>query len=862
MLISNLISNAAIIVSFMFLGGEVFKDNRLTPKATLKTKILAGLIGGIMGIVLMVFSVNIYPNIVLDLRHFAIIVLAFHGGLIASVITGIIMAVFRITFFGVNSVSIIASLSILMLSIICGIIGSSKINGKNKWILMNLAGVITVNFVLYNSIVDMYTLQRTIIYFTLMSTVVGFFIYYLSNHIVLSNVLFTKYRVESNIADNLTDLVTFHDADGTYIYLSPSCKKILGYRPEELIGTNAFNLFYHEDLEAISKSHSVITNTDSSYSVIYRIKRKDGKIIWFETTSRSIRDKDGKVEQLICVSRDISERKMDEIKLQKSHEKINSILESIKDAFFALDKDFCFKYLNKQSELLLEKSRDDLIGKNIWDVFSEDVKTNFYENYNKALHEQTQINFEEFYAPLNKYFSVRVYPTEEGISVFYHDITEKKMMECEIQKSNRKFRAIFEHAGIGIAVRDVKGKPIDINATYKELLGYQDDELQVVHAYVHPEDAAKDEENFKKLLRGNIDSYRIEKRYYKKNGGILYGDVVITMIPETDNEQPYVIGMVNDITSMKIAEQRLIRSENRFRSLVNSMNDIVYTLDKDQKHTAIYGKWLDDDNLGMQNFIGKTSRDIFGEEASKIHEEANIKALNGEYVVYDWSLENNGGKKHYQTSLSPIRNSKDNIIGVVGVGRDITKQKKLEKELMEANANLKSMSLIDGLTNIPNRRAFDEGFEKEWNRSIRNSTNLALLLLDIDCFKFFNDTYGHLQGDECLKLIASTLRESISRSGDIVARYGGEEFAIILPETSNKGAMFVAEQIRIRVEDLKIPNTASKVKPYVTVSIGVASVIASSFLKSEDLIKNADKALYNAKESGRNKVELYSKNKI
>ncbi len=720
----------------MFLGGEIFKDNRLAPKAPIKTKIFAGVIGGVMGIILMVFSVNIHSNIVLDLRQFAIIVLAFHGGIVSSVITGIMMAAFRIVFFGLNSASITVALLIMTLSIFCGVIGDSGIKEKNKWILMNLGWIITVNLVLYNSLTDMYTTKITMIYFTLISVGVAFLVYYLSKHIVLSNILFTKYKVESKITDNLTDLVTVHKVDGTYIYLSPSCKKILGYRPEELMETNPYDLFYRQDLETISKSHSVITNTNKSDSVIYRIKRKDGKIIWFETTSKALKDKEGKVEQLICVSRDISERKSNEVKLQNSHEKVNDILESIKDAFFALDKNFCFEYLNVQSEIILERSRVYLIGKNIWEVFPEAVNTSFYKNYNKAMHKRTQINFEEFYAPMNKYFSVRVYPTEDGISVFYHDITAKKAME-----------------------------------------------------------------------------------------------------------------------------NKLIRSENRFRSLVNSMNDIVYTLDTDQKHTAIYGKWIDNENLQIQDFIGKKSRDIFGEEASKVHEKANMKALNGETVVYDWGTESNGEIKYYQTSVSPIRSSQDDIIGIVGVGRDITNQKELEKELMEANTNLKNMSLIDGLTNIPNRRSFDENFEKEWNRSLRNSTNLSLLILDIDHFKSYNDNYGHLQGDECLKLIANTLNQSINRSADIVARYGGEEFVIVLPETTAKGAMFVAEKIRNKVKNMNIPNPTSKVKPYITVSIGVASIVASSILKSEDLIRNADKALYNAKKSGRNKSELYSKNR-
>ncbi len=179
---------------------------------------------------------------------------------------------------------------------------------------------------------------------------------------------------------------------------------------------------------------------------------------------------------------------------------------------------------------------------------------------------------------------------------------------------------------------------------------------------------------------------------------------------------------------------------------------------------------------------------------------------------------------------------------------------KSQKELAAANAILQKLSSLDGLTGIPNRRRFDEVLKAEWQRSIRHATSISLIMLDIDFFKLFNDTYGHQGGDDCLKRVAKTLDESVSRETDMVARYGGEEFAAILPETGVKGALVVAEEMRANIEKQNISHESSKVADYVTISVGVATWVPERYSKSDELIALADQALYAAKEIGRNRV--------
>ncbi len=172
----------------------------------------------------------------------------------------------------------------------------------------------------------------------------------------------------------------------------------------------------------------------------------------------------------------------------------------------------------------------------------------------------------------------------------------------------------------------------------------------------------------------------------------------------------------------------------------------------------------------------------------------------------------------------------------------------------EAKERLELLSRQDSLTGIPNRRHFDEMLEVEWRRAYRAGSTLCLILLDIDCFKRYNDAYGHLRGDECLKQVANVLREATTHAGDVAARYGGEEFVVLLPATDIDGAEGVAERLRAAVEGLGIPHKYSVTAPVVTISVGVGLAEGDRDESPAALIAAADEALYLAKHEGRNLV--------
>lgn len=174
--------------------------------------------------------------------------------------------------------------------------------------------------------------------------------------------------------------------------------------------------------------------------------------------------------------------------------------------------------------------------------------------------------------------------------------------------------------------------------------------------------------------------------------------------------------------------------------------------------------------------------------------------------------------------------------------------------LKAANEQLALLSFSDGLTHLANRRRFDELLEAEFLRLRRSRAPLSLIILDIDFFKNFNDTYGHVVGDDCLRRVGAQIRGAVSRAPDLAARYGGEEFAIVLPETGAQGALALAEQIRAGIASLEIPHAASSVADHVTVSLGVVTVITRDMQSSTEVVALADEQLYLAKANGRNRV--------
>lgn len=201
-----------------------------------------------------------------------------------------------------------------------------------------------------------------------------------------------------------------------------------------------------------------------------------------------------------------------------------------------------------------------------------------------------------------------------------------------------------------------------------------------------------------------------------------------------------------------------------------------------------------------------------------------------------------------------VRDATGEVQALIGFMFDISERKKQEEQVARLQRELEELSYKDGLTGIANRRRFDTALANEWTAAQRSGLPLSVILMDIDCFKQYNDQYGHLRGDDCLKRVGQVLSLAAQRPGDLVARFGGEEFVWLLPETDAQAARELAEKCRVLIRQQRIAHELSPVAPVVTLSLGVGSVVPVPGQSTGPFIDSVDQALYQAKRSGRDRV--------
>jgi diguanylate cyclase (GGDEF)-like protein/PAS domain S-box-containing protein len=315
------------------------------------------------------------------------------------------------------------------------------------------------------------------------------------------------------------------------------------------------------------------------------------------------------------------------------------------------------------------------------------------------------------------------------------------------------------------------------------------------------------------------------------------------------------------------AEQQVKHNADRLRAVLDNVLESIVTIDRHGIVQSVNPATEQIFGYPPDEVIGQNVRMLMPEPHRSAHDQylANHQ-MTGRGKVIGAGRETEGRKK--DGTVFPVELSVTEIAAVdqtlyVGVLRDITERKEQESallkaraELQRANEQLLAQSRTDALTGIANRRHLDESLEREIRRAVRlEDAPLSLILCDIDHFKLYNDSYGHIAGDECLQEVARTITSVFKRTGDLVARYGGEEFAVIMPATSQRNAESIAERLRQAVWDRAMPHEASPIDARITLSIGVATLPPGEMLSPRRFAALADEALYTAKANGRNRVE-------
>lgn len=417
-----------------------------------------------------------------------------------------------------------------------------------------------------------------------------------------------------------------------------------------------------------------------------------------------------------------------------------------------------------------------------------------------------------------------------------------------------------------IVVADFDGDRTFVSSSDCQWLGWSCDELKACKTadLVHPEDRPLLARTIQELRKGR-ETALIEYRVQTRAGDYAWTECSLKAI--RDSKTGMAIGVLNnarDISERKTVEQTrqfqlslinailavsldgvlVVNAEGNIVSSNRRMGDLWRIDLPEQFHGTIL-----DEPLPHEHCLNKTVAQTKDPQAFL----DRVNALYRNPSLDDrFQTELKDGRT-LETYSTPLRDGTGKYFGRVWFFRDISQHKLTEQRLQEAYYAVESLAITDALTGLANRRHFDQSLTTEWRRCMRDRSPLSLILIDVDQFKSYNDIYGHLHGDQCLRQIAAAMQEVARRSGDLSARFGGEEFAIIMPKTSNASAVEIAESVRAALRQHDLPHAGNPAGT-VTISIGCATVTPQLGQSPSSLVELADQALYQAKRAGRDRV--------
>jgi PAS domain S-box-containing protein len=519
-----------------------------------------------------------------------------------------------------------------------------------------------------------------------------------------------KLRFQAHLLDDVEQAIIVTDPTARIIYWNPFAEKMYGWSAEEAVGKTTLELIATEDSLRQGESLMELVNQGKSWTGEYLTRHRDGIIFPVQVTMNSLFGPDGCITGIIGVSTDISVRKRAEDALRASEQKFRSVIEQSSDGIILADEYGNIIAWNKSQEQISGVPREEVIGGPAWEaqlrIALPEEQTP--ENREK-LRQVVEAIFQKRESPaFGKVFernirrpdgTIRIVETVSypifGENHFWigsvmRDITERKQAEEALQQSEDLFAKVFNASPSGIVIsRVVDGRFVDLNQAACDIYGYKREDLL---GHTSLELGIINDETRRKLIESlqtqkALRNYEVVVRTQNAEERALLCSMEIM---EIKGEQCLLTTM-NDITERKQAEEALRTSEERFRSLVHSLSDIIFTLDTEQRHTGVFGEWVEKAGLAPEFFIGKTARDLFGGESAAAHEAANARALAGESTSYEWSAPSQAGTIYYQTMVSPLRDIRGNVTGLVGVGRDITERKRAEEALRESEQRYRSL---------------------------------------------------------------------------------------------------------------------------------------------------------------------------
>jgi diguanylate cyclase (GGDEF)-like protein/PAS domain S-box-containing protein len=452
-------------------------------------------------------------------------------------------------------------------------------------------------------------------------------------------------------------------------------------------------------------------------------------------------------------------------------------------------------------------------------------------------------------------------------------IMVNQRLNGEIHEEKENLQLIFNTSpDAALISRLSDGMIVDVNSGYLVMSGYNREEL-INNSTLKTNVWHKigDREIFINELKDKGFCENLEFVFQRKDRSLLTGRISAKII--SIQSIPHIVSVVQDITKSNQAAEALRESEELYRSILNASPDDITITDL-QGHILVISpaaKKIFGYEPEYDKFVGTQLVDYIIPEDRERAKINILRMFKGDSTgPNDYhAVRKDGSIFDIEVNSGLIHGAKGQPAKMVFVVRNITERKQAEQQIQQLVQQLeiekKAAQLnanTDSLTGLANRRYFDEVLSKEFLRLKRSGSPLSLIMLDVDHFKKFNDTYGHLAGDDCLKQIGTTLETLVGRVTDVAARFGGEEFVAILAETDEYGALTLAERIRKAVEALAIPHSGSDIGKYVTVSLGVVTVHPTRLASPDQVVALADEALYCAKKDGRNRTSVTTERAI
>lgn len=488
-----------------------------------------------------------------------------------------------------------------------------------------------------------------------------------------------KLKLSDRIFNHAMDMLCIAGFDGYFKVLNPAWEKTLGWSTEELLSKPWLEFVHPDDKESTTEIKEVLVDGKPAYQFTNRYVTKDGSTKWLSWNSFPYPEEN----IMFGVARDITLSRQNE-------QQLNNFFEQPLNLNLIADFEGKIKKVNKSWEVLLGYGKDELIGKSFFDLIHPDDIQQTIDEMEKLGKGLITFHFENRYKHKKGEFKTLAWSSvssleEKLVYAVAVDITEKKIAEEALTESEKQFKDLFNKAADAIFITEAEsGLILDANEAATRLMKLPKEKIIGLHqSNLHPKEK---EENAVDTFKQQTEKTKItntplplENLILSSDGSIVNVEILASHIYYKGRE--CLMGTFRDITERKNAESVLKESEEKFRSLVLSLDDIVYTLDTDQRHTGVFGEWVNKLGLTPGYFIGKKASEIFGSESASIHEECNNRALKGDNVVYEWFIETGNDKKYYQTSISPMYNSEGSIKGIVGVARDISKLKQSENEI-------------------------------------------------------------------------------------------------------------------------------------------------------------------------------------